>query len=197
MAFETTGFSPQLLECVLKMAATLNKLQIRYALIGGLAAGYRSHPRATRDLDILLNVPQILLPSLLEALAEDGFEFDLQAIIREWSRHHMVVLSYQGIRVDWLKPVLPAYQHILDRTTEETWLGQSIRVASTDSLILMKLLAGRTQDWLDIENMVAAEGDRLDLAWIRVEWQGLADEADPRMARFLDLVDRAGHSENV
>jgi hypothetical protein len=103
-----------------------------------------------------------------------GFEFDTLATIREWTEHHMVVLSYHGIRVDWLKSVLPAYVHILDRATEETWL---------------KLLAFRTQDQVDIENLVAANRDSLDLDWIRTEWQTMASLDDPRMRRLMELVD--------
>lgn len=104
----------------------------------------------------------------------------------------MVALSYRGIRVDWLKPILPAYQHILDHATREDWLDLRIRVASAEGLILMKLLAARTQDWLDIENLVAANVPSLDVDWIRNEWQTLADPDDPRMTRFLELVARAG-----
>ncbi len=94
------------------------------------------------------------------------------------------------MRVDWLKAVIPAYQHVLDRATEETWLGRRIRVASAEGLILMKLLAGRAQDWLDIENLAAAQRDRLDVDWIRGEWQTLAAPDDPGMTRFVELVDR-------
>jgi hypothetical protein len=193
MASDSTGLPPQLLDVALTMAELLNQQQIRYAFIGGLAAGYRTHPRATRDLDVLLAIPQVALPGLLEALQKRGFEFDLQKTIEEWTQHHMVVLSYQGIPVDWLKPVLPAYQHILDRASEEPWLGHRVWVASPEGLILMKLLAGRTQDWLDIENLVAASAGRLDVAWIRAEWETLADTDDPKMTRFLELLERARH----
>lgn len=181
---------PQLLNVALTVTGLLNQHQVQYALIGGLAASYRSHPRATRDIDLLLHIPQVTLPGLLEALQKRGFELDVPGIIQEWERHHMVALSCQGIRVDWLKPILPAYQHILDRATEETWLGQRVRVASSEGLILMKLLAGRTQDWLDIENLVAAASGNLDLPWIRREWQALADPDDPRMTRLCELVER-------
>ena len=134
-------------------------------------------------------MPQLVLPSLLEDLKRRGFEFDTLATIREWTEHHMVVLSYHGIRIDWLKSVLPAYVHILDRATEETWLNQPIRIASAEGLILMKLLAYRTQDQVDIENLVAANRDSLDLDWIRTEWQTVASLDDPRMRRLMELVD--------
>jgi hypothetical protein len=188
------------LDGALKLADVLNEHQVSYALIGGLAAGYRTHPRATRDLDFLLNVPQVVLPTVLEGLEQRGFELDLQATIREWIQHHMAVFSYQGIRVDWLKAVLPAYQHVLDRASEETWLSRRIRVASADGLILMKLLAARTQDWLDIENLVAANRGAVDVGWIAAEWETLADSDDPGMTRFLELAARAGethHGDNA
>ena len=46
----------------------------------------------------------------------------------------MTVLSFLRIRIDWLKPVIPAYLHILDRATEESWFEQQIVVASTEGL---------------------------------------------------------------
>ncbi len=169
-------------------AAALTQFRVHYALIGGIATSYRSQPRFTKDLDFLLNVPQLVLAPLLEDLKRRGFEFDTVATIREWTQHHMVVLSYHGIRIDWLKSVLPAYVHVLDRATEETWLNQPIRIASAEGLILLKLLAFRTQDQVDIENLVAAHRDTLDLDWIRAEWQTVTSLDDPRMRRLLELV---------
>lgn len=169
-------------------AEALQRHQVQYAVIGGMAAGYRSQPRFTKDIDFLLHIPQIDLPPLLETLEKRGFAFDTLATIREWTQQHMTTLSYHGIRIDWLKPVIPAYQHILDRAIEETWLNHRIRVASTEGLILLKLLAFRTQDLLDIENLVAAHRETLDMDWIRAEWQSLAQPDDPRMIRFAALV---------
>jgi hypothetical protein len=161
---------------------------VSYALIGGIAASFRSQPRFTRDIDFLVQVPQIVLPRLLDDLHGRGFDFDTVATIAEWTHHHMVTLSYHGVRIDWLKPIIPAYLHILQHATDETWLDRPIRIASADGLILLKLLAFRTQDQLDIENLVAANLDELDLDWIKAEWQNLADLDDPRMRRLLELV---------
>lgn len=54
---------PQLLNVALTVTGLLNQHQVQYALIGGLAASYRSHPRATRDIDLLLHIPQVTLPA--------------------------------------------------------------------------------------------------------------------------------------
>jgi Nucleotidyl transferase of unknown function (DUF2204) len=179
-----------LIDGLVVLAETFKQHGISYAVIGGMATGFRSQPRFTKDVDVLLRVPQLLLPAVLDTLSERGFEFDLLATIRAWTQEHMVVLSYHGLRVDWLKPVIPIYDHILDRATEETWLNHPIRVASVEGLILLKLLAFRTQDQLDIENLVAAHRDNLDLDWIHSEWQTVAPLDDPRMIRFHELLDR-------
>jgi hypothetical protein len=42
---------------------------------------------------------------------------------------------------------------------------------------------------LDIENLVAAAGNRLDAAWIMSEWQTVAGLDDPRMLRFKEIID--------
>lgn len=188
MANDSPGVARELLDGALELANALNQFQLKYALIGGLAAGYRTHPRFTRDADFLLVIPQITLPALLESLVERGFTIDEVKAIREWTQDHMTVLSYHGIRIDWLKPVIPAYARVLDRATEETWLDRRIRVASAEGLVLLKLLAFRTQDQLDIENLIAANRDNLDVAWIQAEWQTLAGLDDPRMLRFQQML---------
>lgn len=182
--------SQDLIYGALQVADAARQANVPYALIGGLAAGYRTRSRFTRDLDFLLQVPQLTLPSLLEDLSHREFKFDLVATIREWTQHHMTVLSFRGARVDWVKPVIPLYRHVLDRATDETWLGRPIRIASAEGLILTKLLANRTQDWVDIENLVAVHRDRLDANWIQTEWQALESLDEPRMVRFLELVGR-------
>jgi hypothetical protein len=173
---------------LVEMAAALAQFNAKYAVIGGMAAAYRSQPRFTKDLDILLAIPQLVLPGLLHELQRRGFDFDVTTVIREWTQEHMTTLSFRGIRIDWLKPVIPAYLHILDRATEESWFQQPIRVASAEGLILLKLLAFRTQDLLDIENLVAAYQGTLDLEWIKTEWQTVANLDDPRMRRLLELA---------
>jgi hypothetical protein len=187
MATEPT-ISDEVCKAMQEAIAAMDHFQASYALIGGLAASYRSQPRFTKDVDFLVKVQQLALAPLLEDLRSRGFNLDTFATIAEWTEHHMVAFSFHGIRIDWLKPVIPAYIHILEHATEETWLDQRIRIASAEGLILLKLIAFRTQDQLDIENLVAANPGNLDLEWIKAEWNGFADPADPRMKRLLELA---------
>lgn len=170
------------------VVAVLADAGIDYVLIGGLATGFRARPRYTNDIDLLLDVPLVALPSVLDRLRELGFEFDTRQVVEEFTRHHMAVLWRDGVRLDWLKPVLPAYRHVLERAAVEPGPTGSIRVATAEGLILLKLFAFRLQDQTDIEALVSANRDALDLDWIKQEWQTVFDMHDPRMQWLLGQV---------
>jgi hypothetical protein len=131
-----------------------------------------------------------VLPGLLDDLRARGFDFDTEATIRQWARDHLTVLSFRGVRIDWLKPLLPCYQHVIDAARPELWLGCPVRIAAPEGLILTKLLAFRSQDQVDIENLLAANRGQLDLDLIRREWEAVAERDDPRLQRFNEMVTR-------
>ena len=49
-----------------------------YALIGGLAVSFRSTPRSTRDIDLLLSLPRTELARFLETVRNEGFRCDVR-----------------------------------------------------------------------------------------------------------------------
>lgn len=181
-------FDPKIVETITRAlqisADVLARYEIRYALIGGVAVSYRSQPRFTKDLNFLLKIPQLVLPRVLEDLQTSGFTVDVIATIKEWTQHHMIALRYEGVRVDWLKPVVPTYDHIIEKATDERIAARSVRVATLESLIVLKLLAFRPQDLFDIENLIAAADGKLDADWIRGEWKSLFSLEDRRMKWF-------------
>jgi len=89
MAVDLPNLPQDLLTALLLSVQALDRRQIRYALIGAVATAYRSRPRFTQDLDFLLDVPQLVLPGLLENLHARGFDFDTEATIREWTGEHL------------------------------------------------------------------------------------------------------------
>src|SRR5436309_5109326 len=123
MANERSPLPQHLLTALLELAAALEQFHVRYALVGAVASGYRSRPRFTEDLDFLLDVPQLVLPGLLEELRERGFSFEMEPTIRDWVQQHLAVLKFNGIQIDWLKPLVPCYQYVLDTAKVEAWLG--------------------------------------------------------------------------
>lgn len=194
MATESDDFPKHLQTALLEMSGALDKLHVRYALIGGLAAGYRSRPRFTQDVDFLLEPTQIALPGLLSELTDRGFAFDRDTVIREWTQEHVSAISYHGIRIDWVKPVIPVYQHVIDLARCEDWFGAPIRIASAEGIILTKLIAFRGQDQIDIHDLLIANRGQLDLDLIRREWQGIGEPDAPQIKQFEDMVIRYYHT---
>jgi hypothetical protein len=190
MATDAQQFPQNLLKALREFAEEADRSQARYALIGAVASGYRSRPRFTQDLDFLLDVPQIILPGFLERLQTRGFTVATESAIREWTRELMMTLRFQNVVVDCLKPLLPCYQHILDGARVEEWLGQPIRIASAEGLIVSKLLAFRTQDQVDIENLLAANQGQLDLDFVRRDCDAIMNADDPRLIWFEQAVTR-------
>lgn len=156
---------------------------IQYALLGGLATMLRGRPRFTQDVDILLTVPQVALPGLLDELTRRGFSLDADTVIREFVQHHMTAFRFGVVRIDWLKPVLPLYAHALAAATSLPWTaGHSLRVLAPEGLIITKMVAFRPQDQEDIRTLIAANAAELDVDLIRREWATVADGEEQRTA---------------
>lgn len=172
-----------LVAAVESLAEVLDARGIRYALLGGLATILRGRPRFTQDVDILLEVPQIALPGLLDELVARGFSLDREVVIREFIQHHMTAFRYGLVRIDWLKPVLPLYSHALAAATSIPWTaGHSLRVLAPEGLIVTKMVAFRPQDQEDIRTLLAANRTEIDTDLIRREWAQVAQGEEERTA---------------
>jgi hypothetical protein len=154
---------------------------VRYALLGGLATMLRGRPRFTQDVDVLLEVPQLALPGLLDELVERGFSLDRETVIRQFVEQHMTAFRYGVVRIDWLKPVLPLYAHALAAATKLPWGEKhALRVLTPEGLIVTKLVAFRPQDQEDIRTLLAANADEIDADLIRREWAAVAEGEEQR-----------------
>ncbi|MBW3540513.1 MAG: nucleotidyl transferase AbiEii/AbiGii toxin family protein [Planctomycetes bacterium] len=188
---------PQTLTTALEhLADVLEHNGVRYAVIGAVAAAIRSRPRYTQDIDLLLNVPQLALPGILAELQGRGFNFDAETVIREWTTSAMTALDYQGVRVDLLKPVLPLFHEVIEKATEERFENRTLRVATAEGLIALKLLSFRPQDRADIASLLAANRDRLDIEWIRREFAPF-DAAEPQRWREFEQLLRESAADDA
>ncbi len=191
MPVEPAKLGDDLIRAVEILADVLAARQIRYAIVGGLATLMRGRPRFTQDVDVVLDVPQLALPGLLEELARLGFTFDMLTIIREYVQDHITALRFGAVRIDWLKPVLPLYAHMLADASPVAWTeGHAVRVASPEGIILTKMLSFRPQDQVDIETLLIANRDEIDLGLIRQEWSAVAEGEETRSAWLEDAMRR-------
>jgi hypothetical protein len=191
MADDSEWRDDDLVHAVELLAETFKARSIPYALLGGLALGFRGNPRFTQDVDVVLSVPQLALPGLLDDLAKEGFNFDTTTVIRQYVKEHMTVLHFGQVHVDWIKPVLPLYHRTIRDATARLWTeGHSIQVATAECLVVTKLASFRLQDQADIESLLSANRDTIDLAVIRSEWLAVADSDNERTVWLEDAIAR-------
>ena len=126
--------------------------------------------RTTDDIDALLSVPQIGMPGLFEALADRGFTVDASRNIRELRDDGLTTLSFGGVMIDLIRPLLPVFARVLDRALSVQILGQTVRVASPEGLIVLKLMAMRPQDEGDIQDLLAARAGSWILTPCALSW---------------------------
>src|SRR5262245_13967113 len=135
MPTEHDLLADELIRAVELLADTFAARSVRYALVGGLATILRGRPRFTQDVHVLLEVPQVALPGLLDELVRVGFTLDPATVIREYVREHMTAFRFGAVRIDWLKPVLSLYGRTLADATPLPWTeGHSLRVATAEGL---------------------------------------------------------------
>lgn len=109
-------------------------------------------------------------------------------MIRRWSAERFLAFGCGRVRVDWMQPVLPLYAKVLETAEERPWLDTEVCVATAEGLILTKMISFRAQDLADIETLLIANRDDLDL--IRREWSAVAVGEEARTAWLEDAISR-------
>ncbi len=141
-------------------------------VIGGLAVQRWGQPRLTRDVDLTVLLPpgreEMMLQEVIEAFpprVPDAVRF---AVV-----HRVLPVEVPGGSEADISLGLPGYEEeaIARSVQYELSEGRAVRLCSPEDLIIHKSVAGRPQDVLDIEGIVARQGKKLDPGYIR-RWLG-------------------------
>lgn len=154
----------RLLEALLRVTADLEDLGVRWALVGGLAISVWIEPRTTRDIDLAIAVENdrqaerlirdlkargyILLPEHFEQAVTGRL-----ATVRfsEPGEEEALIVLDLLLASSGLEPeVVDAAQLV------EVAPDLVVPVATPFHLLALKVLAGRPQDLLDIQNLLVA-----------------------------------------
>jgi hypothetical protein len=151
----------------------LSSLGADYMLIGGLAVGVWSEPRATKDCDLSVRM-LASVTEVREALAAAGLDVIRGDLARAQAKGEAVRLQRHGrtdepIVVDLLFATTPFEIAALARRHSLRVLGVELPVAIPEDLFVFKLIAGRPQDLADAHRLFALHGPTFDLARVR-QW---------------------------
>lgn len=162
-------------------------------VIGGLAVQRWGEPRQTRDVDL----------SLLTGLGDEAAFIDpllgryraRRTDARDFALSYRVVLieTASGIPLDISLAALPFEARVIDRSTAfDSAPGCLITTCSAEDLVVLKAVADRPQDWLDIEGIVVRQGAALNRELVMTELRPLLDlkEDDSSAATLRRLFAR-------
>ncbi len=176
------------------LVAALEGAGIDYAIGGALAYGFWGATRATSDVDVNVFVPDARAPAVLRALREAGCSVDeADALRRIRDRGDMVATAPGGMRVDVFFPSIPFHDEASRRRVRVPDLGGAPAwILSAEAIAVFKLLFFRGQDVVDLEHLVAAQGSRLDAAFVRRSIAAMVGEDDARVRRWDEIVGTFG-----
>lgn len=141
--------------------AALQRLLRQFAnqgvIIGGVAVSILAEPRYTADADavILLNAED--LPRLLAVAKQEGFTPRIENAEQFARRNRVLLLQHteSAVNVDISLGVLPFEVEMVERATLYQAGSLELPLPTPEDLIVMKAVAHRPKDMLDIEAIIA------------------------------------------
>jgi hypothetical protein len=133
--------------------ASLQRHDVRYVVLGGIAAVLHGVPRATFDLDILIEASpenaQRLLDALLDASLGTAALIDVAGVLA-----NEITIFQDRVRLD-VQTSTPglSFADAWERRETMQYQGQEFYVVSVPDLIASKIAAGRQVDLEDVRQL--------------------------------------------
>ena len=164
-------------ELLIRVAKILENLKIPYAITGGNAVSVWGRPRATFDIDVIVELLNPQIDSLKKALQEISkvSYLDKNAMTEAVERagEFNFIDSESGIKIDfWIAGRDPITKKEIERRIPKTISRQRIYFISPEDLILSKLRWYKESDSSrhleDVESILRIQKD-LDLEYLKTE----------------------------
>ncbi len=147
-----------MLNRLLDVFASFRKHKVKYLVIGGIAAVLHGVPRATFDLDILIEASPDNAQRLLDALIEADFATATLITADELLAHEITIFR-DRVRID-AQTSTPGikFEDAWQKRVAMTYQGQEFYVASKEDVIASKRAAGRDKDLEDVRMLEIDSG---------------------------------------
>ncbi len=176
--------------------AQLERVGVPYMITGSVASSYHGEPRATRDLDIVIDPDPGGIVRLVAELEAAGLYVDIDAALAALkSRTQFSAIdSTTGWKIDFLIcKDRPFSREELARRARAALLGTPAWIATREDTIIAKLewavASGSDRQLHDVAAMLDVGRDSLDLAYIDHWVADLALSAAWRRARAFQSTD--------
>ena len=133
----------------------LNKLGVRYAVIGGIAMAFHGRPRFTRDIDVLIH------PEDIDLVRMAFQRLDYRETAAPWTfrstnlplHRFLKTAGEEELMVDILLANTPEDQQVIAGAVVTEAEAGPVRVAGREDLIRLKASRNSDQDRVDIKGL--------------------------------------------
>lgn len=164
-------------------------------LIGGLAVIARGVPRMTIDIDAVVDAAGLDVDRLWDVLSDSGLEARVTDAAK-LARERLVLLlrhPASGLTVDLSLGWMQFERDAMERATTVDLGGVAVPVATPEDLVVLKAVAWRAVDKLDMTELIVRHHAGMDLQRMRSTVAGFYDllEVPERLKEYDLLVSKA------
>ena len=176
-----------------RVAEVLDEAGVSYMLTGSLASAYYAVPRATQDIDVVIEAEERGIKRVVQGLRDAGCYVDHDAALEAWHTQGQfnAIDPDSGWKLDLIvRKERPFSRAEFERRVRVTLLGVELPIASLEDVLIAKLewshLGDSALQRRDVIQMLERTWDQLDHAylgqWIaelglESEWRAARDEA--------------------
>ncbi len=143
-------------DAILAVQRLLEKFDDRGVIIGGIAVGFLGKPRYTADVDAMFLLSTDDIPRFLEAASTEKVVPRIENVEEFARRNRVLLLQYapNQIPIDISLGILAFEEEVVERSIVQSLESLSIRLPTPEDLIILKAIARRPKDLIDIETVV-------------------------------------------
>ena len=156
-----------------RIVAALDGAAVRHMLAGSFASGIHGTPRATQDLDIVIDPSFDSLARFLDGLAGNDVYFDADVAREEFKRRgqfNVIDTSTFWKAALIMRKARPFSRSELDRRVPVKVLGVDVFVATAEDTVLAKLewskLGESERQLRDVSGILEVKGESLDVRYV-------------------------------
>jgi len=175
-----------------RVAGILESAGVPYMLTGSLAAAYYATPRATQDIDVVINTQEQGLEKLVQGFLDAGLYVDRETALDAWRTRGQfnAIDPESGWKIDLIVRKDRSFSRTeFERRERADLLGIEVSLASLEDVLIAKLEWARMGDSelqrADVVRLLEQRRDQLDQACLE-KWiaeLGLQAEWDPVLRR--------------
>lgn len=167
-----------LLDVLQRVVSILSEESVPYMVTGSFATAYYAHPRATQDIDLVVEASENALERVAARLKEVGYYVSPEAV-REAVEHEgqfNAIEPETGWKIDFIvRKSRPFSIQEFDRRTRVEVLGLELPLATAEDLVIAKLewakLGGSEIQLRDVQKIVRTRWEELDRSYLN-HWIG-------------------------